>query len=124
MDEKSLIFGVSYAVDDLIMALFKQRIDLNVDDDYYVNISPPPIADLDKEFEGSVVSGIFVDLTEELVKAILVWLNTPNKELEDSSMKISIGGNLLNITAKDMEVLLNVMNECAKLKREKTDAMT
>ncbi len=43
MDEKSLIFGVSYAVDGLIMALLKQNIVLNLDEDYYVNISPPPI---------------------------------------------------------------------------------
>ena len=42
MDEKSLIFGVSYAVDDLIIALLNQKIDLNLDKDFYVNISPPP----------------------------------------------------------------------------------
>ena len=33
MDEKSLIFGVSYAVDDLIIRLIKQKIDLNLDED-------------------------------------------------------------------------------------------
>ena len=70
MDEKSLIFGVSYAVDGLIMALLKQNIDLNIEEDYYVNISPPPIPD-STDFGDSVISGIFVDLTEDVVTAIL-----------------------------------------------------
>ena len=38
MDEKALVFGGSYAVDSLIMTLLKQSIELNLDEDYYVNI--------------------------------------------------------------------------------------
>lgn len=43
MDEKSLIFGPSDSVEDLIMGLIKQKIDLDLENDYYLNISPPPI---------------------------------------------------------------------------------
>ena len=32
MEEKSLVFGVSYAVDSLIMSLLKKNIDLNLDE--------------------------------------------------------------------------------------------
>ena len=45
MDEKTLIFGVSYSLDSLILALLKMKIDLNLAKNYYVNISPPPIPD-------------------------------------------------------------------------------
>jgi len=34
MNEKSLIFGVSDAVEDLIMTLIKQKIDLSLEKDY------------------------------------------------------------------------------------------
>ena len=78
MDEKALIFGVSYAVDSLIMSLIKQKIDLNLDKDYYVNISPPPIPD-STDFGDSVISGIFVDLTEELIQATLDWLRVEDR---------------------------------------------
>ena len=61
MDEKALVFGVSYAVDSLIMALLKQKKELNLDDDYYVNISPPPIPDL-PDYGNAVISGIFVPI--------------------------------------------------------------
>ena len=80
MDEKCLIFGVSYAVDNLIIALLNQKIDLNLDEDYYVNISPPPIPGVAEEFGDSVISGQFVDLTVELVKSILVWLQNIQQE--------------------------------------------
>lgn len=112
MDEKSMLFGVSYAVDDLIIALLGQKIDLNLDEDYYVNISPPPIPGLAEEFADSVISGIFVDLTGELVKAILVWLrNLKQEQMENPKLKISIGGNLLSINVHDMEMLLKVLKE-------------
>jgi hypothetical protein len=117
MDEKSLIFGVSYAVDDLIMALLKQNIDLNVEEDYYVNISPPPIPD-STDFGDSVISGIFVDLTEDVVKAILGWFREQKKEhMKNPKLKISISGNLFNVNAHDMEIIRDVLKECSKTKK-------
>ncbi|MCK4884694.1 hypothetical protein KAS24_01365 [Candidatus Bathyarchaeota archaeon] len=118
MDEKSLIFGVSYAVDGLIMALLKQNIDLNIEEDYYVNISTPPIPD-STDFGVSVISGVFVDVTEELVKATIGWLREREKEhVENPKLKICINGNLLNIDVQDMEIMMNVLKECSKKKRE------
>ena len=112
MNEKSLLFGVSYAVDDMILDLLKQKIVLNLDEDYYVNISPPPIPGVAEEFADSIVSGLFVDLTEELIKAILVWLRKIKQEpKENPKLKITIGGNLLNINVHDMEMLLKVLKE-------------
>jgi hypothetical protein len=117
MAEKSLIFGVSYAVDELIIALLEQKIDLNLDKDYYVNISPPPISGAAEEFGNSVISGLFVDLTDELAKAILVWLRKIKTEkTENPKLKIAISGNLLDINVQDMEMLLNVLKECSKMK--------
>ena len=118
MAEKTLIFGVSYAVDSLIMVLLNQKINLNVEEDYYVNISPPPIPD-STDFGDSVISGIFVDVTEELVKATIGWLREREKEhTEKPKLKICIDGNLLNIDVQDMEILMKVLKECSKKKRE------
>jgi hypothetical protein len=112
MDEKSLIFGVSYDVDDLIIALLNQKIDLNLEKDFYVNISPPPIPGIAEDFGDSVISGLFVDLTVELVKAILIWLRKIKQEkLEDPKLKITIGGNLLNLNIQDMKMLLKILKE-------------
>jgi hypothetical protein len=114
MDEKSLIFGVSYAVDGLIMELLKQKIDLNLDEDYYVNISPPPIPD-STDFGDAVISGIFVDMTQDLVKTTLNWLREREKEnLEKPKLKFCIDGNLVNIDIQDLEILLKVLNDCNK----------
>ena len=119
MGEKSLIFGVSYAVDSLIMALLKQKIDLKVEEDYYVNISPPPIPD-STDFSDSVISGVFVDVTEDFVKATLVWLRDREKEhMEKPKMKVCINGNLLNVNVQDMEIMLKVLKECSKKKKTK-----
>ena len=68
MDEKSLIFGVSYAVDSLIMGLIKHKTDLDLNKDYYVNISAPPIL-VSAYFGEWVISGLFVDITEDLVSS-------------------------------------------------------
>ena len=112
MDEKSLIFGVSYAVDDLIIALINQKIDLNLDEDYYVNISPPPIPGVAEEFGDSVISGIFVDLSVELVEAVLVWLRKIKQEqTENPKLKFTVDGNILNINVQDMEILLEILKE-------------
>lgn len=121
MDEKPLIFGVSYAVDSLIMTLLKQKIALNLDDDYYVNISPPPIPD-STDFGDAVISGLFVDATEQLVRAIICWLREREKQhMEKPKLKLCINGNLLNIDVQDMEILMNVMQECSKEKRVKIE---
>jgi hypothetical protein len=112
MDEKSLIFGVSYAVDDLIIALLNQKIDLNFEEDYYLNISPPPIPGVAEEFGDSVISGIFVDLSVELVEAVLVWLrNIKQEHMENPKLKITVDGNILSITVQDMEMLLEILKE-------------
>jgi len=50
-----------------------------LEDDYYVNISPPPIPDANEDFGDSIISGLFVDLTEELIKTILGWLRERKK---------------------------------------------
>ncbi len=115
MGEKSLLFGISYAVDDLIIALLKQKIDLNLEEDYYVNISPPPIPD-SIDFDMSVISGLFVDVTEELVKATLVWLQErENENMENPKLKISIDGNILNINVHDMTLLMEILKEPSNL---------
>jgi hypothetical protein len=112
MEEKSLIFGVSYSVDDLIIALLNQKVDLNLDEDYYINISPPPIPGVAEEFGDSVVSGLFVNLTLKLVKAILVWLRKLKQEkMENPKLKITVDGNLLSINVQDMEMLRKILKD-------------
>ena len=117
MDEKALVFGVSYAVDSLIMTVLKQNIELNLDEDYYVNISPPPIPD-STDYGDAVISGVFVDVTEKLVKSTIGWLRQREKEhVEKPKLKICINGNILNIDVQDMEILLDVLQNCAEKKR-------
>ncbi len=112
MEEKSLIFGVSYDIDDLIIALLDRKIDLKLDEDFYVNISPPPIPGVGEEFGDSIISGLFVDLTLELVKAILLWLRKIKlRKAENPKLKITIDGNLLNINIQDMKMLLKILKE-------------
>ena len=119
MDEKSLIFGVSYAVDDLIIALHNQKLGLNLDEDFYVNISPPPIPGIAEEFGDSVISGLFVDLTVKLVKAILVWLRKIKQEqAENPKLKITVDGNILSINVHDMEMLLKILKEWSTKREE------
>ncbi len=116
MDEKSLIFGVSDAIEDLILALIKQKIKLDLDNDYYLNISPPPIDESVEYFGESVISGIFVDLTEELIRAILGWLKAKQK-LKNPKLKLITDGNLLNINIHDLDILLQIQKECSQQKK-------
>lgn len=117
MDEKALVFGVSYAVDSLIMALLKHGIELNLEEDYYVNISPPPIPD-STDYGNAVISGVFADVTEELIKATIGWLREREKQdMEKPKLKLCIDGNLVNIDVQEMEILMSVLHECAKKKR-------
>ena len=119
MDEKSLVFGVSYAIDSLIMALLKENIPLNLDEDYYVNISPPPIPN-QIDFGDSVISGIFVDVTEDLIKTTIGWLRDREKEhMGKPKMQLCIDGNLLNVNVQNLEILLDVLRRCAEKKRSK-----
>jgi len=102
------------------MALLKQEIELNLDENYYVNISPPPIPD-STYYGDSVISGVFVDITEQLIKATIRWLREREMEhLEKPKLKICLDGNLLNINVQDMETLLKVLQECAKKKELKS----
>lgn len=115
MDEKSLIFGVSDNLEDLIMWLIKKKIDLDLENDYYLNISPPPIPESEDFFKDSVISGIFVDITEDLITKILIWLQT-KKMLENLKLKLVINGNLLDINSHDMQILLKVLKDCSNKK--------
>ena len=119
MDEKSLVFGVSYSIDSLIMALLSEKVPLNLDQDYYVNIDAPPIPD-HMDFGDSVISGIFVDVTEDLVKTTIGWLR--DREIEHMGkpkMQLCLDGNLLNVNVQDMEILLDVLKRCAQRKQGK-----
>ncbi|MFZ7137766.1 MAG: hypothetical protein ACOWW1_05050 [archaeon] len=119
MDEKSLVFGVSYAVDSLIMALLKEKIPLNLEEDYYVNISAPPIPN-SINFGDAVISGVFVDVTEDLIKSTIRWLRErENEHMGKPKMQICIDGNLLNVDIQDMEILSDVLKRCAEKKRAK-----
>ncbi len=119
MDEKSLVFGVSYAVDSLIMALLKKNIALNLDADYYVNISPPPLPD-STDYGNEVMSGVFVQVTEDLIKTTINWLRDREKEhMSKPKLKICIDGNLLNVDVQDMEILLDVLKRCDQKKQAK-----
>jgi len=113
MDEKSLIFGVSDVVEDLVLMMIKQKIELDLENDYYLNISPPPIQESAEYFGKSVISGIFVNISEELIKTILEWIKT-NKKLKNPKLKTIINGNLLNINVHDMEILLQTQKECSQ----------
>jgi hypothetical protein len=119
MSDKSLIFGVSYAIDSLIMALLKEQIPLDLDTDYYVNIDAPPIPDL-PDFGNAVLSGLFVDVTEDLVKSTLTWLRHREKEnMEKPQLLFSLGGNLLKIDIQDMEMLLKFIRDCEQRQKQR-----
>jgi hypothetical protein len=88
-----------------------------LDEDYYVNISPPPIPD-STDYGDAVISGVFVVVSEELVKSTIGWLRQREKEhVEKPKLKICINGNILNIDVQDMEILLDVLQNCAEKKR-------
>ena len=115
MDEKSLIFGVSDDLEDLILWLVKKKIDLDFENDYYLNISPPPIPESEDFFGDSVISGIFVDLNENLLNKILNWLQNI-KMLENLKLKLIIDGNLLDINTHNIQILLKILKECSNEK--------
>jgi len=116
MDEKSLVFGVSYAVDSLIMSLLNENIALDLEEDYYVNIAPPPIPD-STDYGNEVISGVFVDVSEDLIKATINWLRDREKEhMGKPKLKICINGNLLNVDVQDMEILSDVLKRCTAKK--------
>jgi hypothetical protein len=116
MDEKSLIFGPSDSIEDLIMELIKKKIDLDLENDYYLNITPPPIHISPEYFDDSVISGIFVDLNEKLLNAIHRWLES-RKNQKNLKLNLIIDGNLLNINVHDVKILLKILNECSEQKK-------
>ena len=110
---RSLIFGTSDDVEDLILELFKQNLDIDFEHDYYLNIPPPPKEDTTIDYGDSVVSGLFVDLTVELIDAILRWLKEKEK-LVNPNLEISIEGNLVNVNVRVMEQLQKILKRRGK----------
>ncbi len=110
---RSLVFGASDDVEDLILELYTQKLDIDFENDYYLNIPAPPKEDTSIDYGDSVVSGLFVDLSEELVEAILRWLKE-KKEGVNPNLEISIDGNLVNVNVRVMERLLKVLKRHGK----------
>ena len=112
MDEKSLIFGVSDDLEDLLMFLIRKNVDVDLEKDYYLNIPPPPTRDSNDDFGNSVIAGMFVELNEKLVETVLLWLQCRKKKaLANPKLEISIGGNLIKVNRHDMEVLRNLLEK-------------
>ncbi|MEJ2280725.1 MAG: hypothetical protein P8X97_02220 [Candidatus Bathyarchaeota archaeon] len=80
-----------------------------------MNISPPPIPESEDFFGDSVISGIFVDLNENLLNKILNWLQNI-KMLENLKLKLIIDGNLLDINTHNIQILLKILKECSNEK--------
>ena len=110
---RSLIFGTSNDVEDLVRELYKQKLDIDFENDYYLNIPPPPKEDSNIDYGGSVVSGLFVDLTVELIDAILRWLKE-KKNWVTPNLEISIEGNLVNVNVRVMEQLQKMLKRHSK----------
>ena len=110
---RSLIFGTSDDVEDLILELYNQKLGIDFEHDYYLNIPPPPKEDTTIDYGNSVVSGLFVDLTAELIDAILRWLKEKKKAV-NPNLEIRIDGNLVNVNVRVMEQLLKVLKRHTK----------
>jgi len=110
---RSLIFGTSDDVEDLILELFQQKLDIDFENDYYLNIPPPPKEDTAIDYGNSVVSGLFVDLSVELVEAILGWLKEKKKGV-NPNLEISIDGNLVSVNVRVLEQLLRILKRHGK----------
>lgn len=110
---RSLIFGTSDDVEDLILELYEQKLDIDFENDYYLNIPPPPKEDTSIDYGDSVVSGLFVDLSVELVEAILGWLKEKKKEV-NPNLEISMDGNLVSVNVRVMEQLLRILKRHGK----------
>ena len=106
------MFGASDDVEDLILELYTQKLDIDFEHAYYLNIPPPPKEDTTIDYGDSVVSGLFVDLSEELVESILRWLE--KKKGVNPNLEISIDGNLVNVNVRVMERLLKVLKRHGK----------
>lgn len=113
MDEKALVFGVSDSVEDLILALLKQKVDLDIEKDYYLNISPPPIPESKDFFDDLVISGIFVDVNKTLLNKILSWLQRKKNLKNPPKLKLVINGNLLDINISGVKILLRILKDCS-----------
>ena len=121
-DEKSLIFGDSHDIDRLILVLLRQKVTLDLDNDYYLNIPFPPLEDADEVFGDAVISGIFVDLNEDLIDKLLNWLAVIQKRGKRApKLVISLGGNILKLDEHDLEIILDVLKDCSKQKAKKLD---
>ena len=110
---RNLIFGASNDVEDLVRELYKQKLDIDFENDYYLNIPRPPKEDSTMDYGDSVVSGLFVDLTVELIDAIIIWLKKKEKG-RIANLEISIEGNLVNVNVRVMERLRKVWKRQSK----------
>ncbi|MCW4034752.1 MAG: hypothetical protein NWF03_05250 [Candidatus Bathyarchaeota archaeon] len=121
-DEKSLIFGVSHDIDRLILVLLRQKVVLDLENDYYLNIPPPPLDEADEIFGDSVISGIFVIMNEDLIDKLLSWLAVIDRRgKERPKLLVSLGGNILKLDEHDLGIVLDVLKDCSKEKAEKLD---
>ncbi|MFA5364306.1 MAG: hypothetical protein WC325_03895 [Candidatus Bathyarchaeia archaeon] len=116
-DEKSLVFGVSEDIDNMVMALVKQKVDINIEKDYYLNIPPPPVDNADEIFGDAVISGVFVDLIESVINTILRWLRIrTRKQQPEPKLFIIVGDNILQVNIHNMNIILEVLKECSRTK--------
>jgi hypothetical protein len=73
-------------------------------------------------FVGTIITGIAVVATKELVKLLIKWLKE-RKRFGQPTLKIRVEGNILNLNLEDMKTLTNILKEATKHKekrREKT----
>jgi hypothetical protein len=116
-DEKSLVFGVSDDVEQMVMALVKQKVDVDIEKDYYLNIPPPPVDNADEIFGDAVISGVFVDLIESVINAVLKWLRAQTqKQQPEPKLFIIVGDNILQVNTHNMKIILDVLKECSRTK--------
>jgi hypothetical protein len=116
-DVKCLVFGVSDDVEQMVMALVKQKVDVDIEKDYYLNIPPPPVDNADEIFGDAVISGVFVDLIESVINAVLKWLRAQTqKQQPEPKLFIIVGDNILQVNTHNMKIILDVLKECSRTK--------
>jgi hypothetical protein len=116
-DVKCLVFGVSDDVEQMVMALVKQIVDVDIEKDYYLNIPPPPVDNADEIFGDAVISGVFVDLIESVINAVLKWLRAQTqKQQPEPKLFIIVGDNILQVNTHNMKIILDVLKECSRTK--------
>lgn len=65
----------------------------------------------------TLFSTVVVELTKEAIKAIIKWLRERRKKgLKRPKLKIIVEGNILDLSQKDMKVLMKMLEEVSKEK--------